>query len=613
MQQIRWFVIFLAGVLQCILAVSDDSDFIRRGPQHLRPGTHGIGQLLPDFSAYDLSGQLYRWSDFGEATAVVFAMTNTGCPICQKYAPTLARLEQQFQTKGVTFVYVNPNKSEDADGLKQMIRTHGFQGPYVHDADSQLTAILGATTSTEVFVVDKARTLVYRGAVDDQYGFGYTLPAPRRTYLVDALEAVLARQSPRIAATSAPGCEIDLEIGSQNSDRPEITYHNRISRIIQRHCLECHRPEGPAPFSLATYEELQDYAAMVRNVVERRVMPPWFAAPHDNETQSGVLWANDRSLSDVDRSDLLKWLKNGTPLGDPSDAPVPRQFTDGWTIGTPDAVFEFAEPVEVQASGQMPYQNIVIDTNLDQDRWVQAIEIQPGVPAVVHHVLVFVLPPQQGSSARERRQARENNIDYWGIYVPGNGAQIYPEGYARRLIRGARLRFQMHYTPNGIATKDRTKIGLVFADQKPRHEVKTASIVDFRFQIPPGADNHLVTASLRVPTDVQILGFLPHHHLRGKASRYELITPTGQTELLLDVPRYDFNWQLFYEYAAPRLIARGSTLRFTAWYDNSADNPANPDPTIPVGWGEQTDDEMHIGYVEYTAWTTPEPKQGLED
>jgi Ca2+-binding EF-hand superfamily protein len=208
----------------------------------------------------------------------------------------------------------------------------------------------------------------------------------------------------------------------------------------------------------------------------------------------------------------------------------------------------------------------------------------------VHHVLVYANPP--GKRA-------ENPIDYWAVYVPGNGAHVYPKGYARRLPKGAKLHFQMHYTPNGTATEDRTKIGFKFAAGLPEKEVRTASIVNGQFAIPPHAKRHQVEAELQVPVDAEVLGFLPHHHLRGVAARYELVNKKGDKEMLLDVPGYDFNWQLFYEYANPPIFRKGSTIRYTGWYDNSEDNPANPDPDRTVRWGAQTYDEMHVGYVEY--------------
>ena len=237
----------------------------------------------------------------------------------------------------------------------------------------------------------------------------------------------------------------------------------------------------------------------------------------------------------------------------------------------------------------MPYKYVEIETGISEEKWVQAVEVIPGELAVVHHVLVFAVPPGRRFS---------NAVTYWAGYVPGNGSRVYAAGYARRLPKNSKLIFQMHYTPNGTATSDKTMIGIRFADHRPQQEVKTGGAMSRRFAIPPHARNHQVQASMRVPEDAAILGFLPHHHLRGVAGRYELVSRNG-TETLLDIPDYDFNWQLFYQYRSPRIFDRGSTIRYTAWYDNSEDNPANPNPNKTVRWGSQTSDEMHIGYIEF--------------
>ncbi|MEK6233318.1 MAG: redoxin family protein, partial [Planctomycetales bacterium] len=362
-------------------SASENSD-IRQGPKPIKASDQGVGRRIADIAFADVSGKQRKLSDFGKHKALVVALTGTGCPLCQKYAPSLAQLEKRYRGQDVAFLFVNPNESEDVETAREAVQTHGFQGPYVRDAGDKLTQALAAHSTTEVFVLDAARTLAYRGAVDDQYGFAYSLDAPRRSFLVDALDAVLAGRRPEIAATSAPGCEI---IGEQeNSPAPiAATYHNRVSRIIQNNCLECHRQGGPAPFSLETLSQVKDYAGMIRNVIQRRVMPPWFAEHAGGQQADAVAWANDRSLPAADKADLLAWIKGGLPEGDSADAPLPRAFPEEWMIGKPDLVVELPEPVAIKATGTMPYQHARIKTNFTEDRWVQAVEIQPTERAVV--------------------------------------------------------------------------------------------------------------------------------------------------------------------------------------------------------------------------------------
>ncbi|MFM7830891.1 MAG: redoxin family protein [Planctomycetaceae bacterium] len=570
---------------------------VRQGPVLLVPGEHGIGRYVGNCQFTDLagvSGQLHNGSDGTPAELTLIAWTSTSCPLSQKYLPTLVQLHNDYAARKVRFILVNSVAADQPAEMRTAAARFGSPVEYVFDKDSSLAAHLGATTTTDVFLLDRSHTVLYHGAIDDQYGFGYATDQPRRTYLRDALDAALQQRSILVSATAAPGCV--LEQNSRKSIDSAVTWSDQISRLLQRHCVECHREGGVGPFRLDTYEAAVAHAPMIRQVVERGIMPPWFAA--EPKAAGGKSpWVNDRSLSDSEKRLLADWIDNGTVAGDPAEAPIPKVFADGWLIGKPDAVFEFAQPVQVKASGTMPYQNILVETNLDQDHWVQAIEVRPGNPGVVHHVLVFVQGADESDGPRD--DAADERGGYWGIYVPGNSTLVYPDGYAKRIPRGARLRFQMHYTPNGTATQDSTRIGLVFAKQEPKHEVRVAGIVNRGFRIPAGADNHPVVGSIKnLPTDVQVLAFLPHMHLRGKAARYELVS-AGESRTLLDIPRYDFNWQLLYRYAEPLTVRAGETLQFTAWYDNSSGNPANPDPEREVRWGPQTFDEMHLGYVEY--------------
>jgi len=572
---------------------------VRQGPRQLKPAEHGVGRMVPDVDFQDIEGQRHRLSELRSHELTVVAVTSTSCPISKRYLPTLAQLEKSYGARKVAFIFVNPTPSDSDEDIHAAIQAYDLRGPYVRDPEGKLLEPLGATTTAECFVLDRARTLVYRGAVDDQYGFGYALDSPRSKLLANALDALLADRSPAVAATDAPGCALDF----QQSPAPEgnLTYHNRISRLLQSHCVECHRDGGVAPFSLTTYEDVQAHGEMVEQVVARGVMPPWFAAPLAKGETSP--WANDRSLAVDDKADLLAWLASNRPVGDPQDAPLPRTFPVDWQIGRPDAVVQLPAPIAIKATGTMPYQNVTVETDFQEDKWVQAYEIQPTARDVVHHVLVFVRAPGESLPGPED----EGIGGYFAIYVPGNAHQVFADGFAKRIPAGARLRFQIHYTPSGTATQDQLRIGFVFAKEPPRHSVNVAGLANTRLAIPPQAANHRDQASITVPWDATLLGFVPHMHLRGKACRYEATFPDGTNQVLLDIPRYDFNWQLRYELAEPLAIPRGTRLVFTAWYDNSDQNPANPDPNKTVRWGPQTFDEMLLGYVEYY---TNDPRAG---
>ncbi len=566
-------------------------DSPREEPRRLKAGECGIGKMIGDAALVDLDGKSCALSEFTAKRPAIIALVSTSCPVSKRAMPSLARLEKECAARGVAFVLIAPTATDSADDLRAALKGAGFSAPCLRDPKNTFLATLGVRATTDAFLVDAARTLVYRGALDDQYGLGYSLDAPRHRYLADALAAMLENRAPAIAATEAPGCLLDL--GDAKTETADVTYHNRISRIVQANCLECHRAGGIAPFPLETHEQVVAKAGMIRKMVDRGLMPPWFAAAPPAGAHSP--WANDRALAVRDKADFLAWIEAGKPPGDPRDAPLARTFPSDWEIGTPDAIVQIPNPLPVKAEGTMGYQNVTVETSFGEDRWVRGYEVQPTAREVVHHVLVFVQKPGQGRFEGEE----DERTGFFAAYVPGNNHIIYPDGFAKLLPANTKVRFQIHYTPNGTATQDQVKIGLLFAKEPPRHIVRVAGIVDHRLNIPPGAEHHPETGTLPVPMDVKILALNPHMHVRGAAFRYEVILPDGAIRTLLEVPRYDFNWQVGCRYAEPPAIPRGSLLRATGWYDNSANNPANPDPTKTVHWGLQTTEEMMIGYVEY--------------
>ena len=567
--------------------LADDPDPIRVAPKRLKPSEIRVGELFGPLKGNAIDGRVFDLESARDHKATVVALTSTSCPICKKYAATLAEIEKKFADQGVRFCYVNPLPSDELDDIRLAIKDHGFKGPYIHDKNDQFTKAFQIRTTAEVFVFDSARTLVYRGAVDDQYGLGYSLDQPRKTYLEDALDAMLAGQPVKIAATSAPGCDLWQPGLKKTPGSSKVTYHNRVSRIVQNHCVECHRDKGLAPFSLETAEDMISHAGMIQTVVKNGTMPPWFAKEKDPSK-----WSNDRSLDPSQKSDLLNWLSSERPLGDPKDAPVQREHVSRWNIGTPDKIFQLRRPFSIKSRGTMPYQYAQVETGFKQDQWISAVEIRPTNRAVVHHVLVFL-------AGRSDRGNLRGTDGFFAAYVPGNSYQVFPEGFAKKIPAGSKMVFQIHYTPVGKATRDQTQIAFKFYQGQPKHAIRVKGIANRRIRIPAGAENHPEKATLRLPTDVKLLAFMPHMHLRGKAFRYDFIDRTSGKQTILDIPRYDFNWQLVYRLAEPISARQGSRIEATGWFDNSDNNPANPDPTQTVRWGDQTHEEMMLGYVEY--------------
>jgi len=322
-------------------------------------------------------------------------------------------------------------------------------------------------------------------------------------------------------------------------------------------------------------------------------MPPWHANPAHGH------FRNDARLSDEEKSLIARWVEAGAPEGDPAELPPPRQFVTGWQIGQPDAVIYMRdEPFQVPASGEVRYQYFLVDPGFKEDKWIQAAECRPGNRAVVHHIIVGLVPP---GAVRPMRIVEGVESDWLAATAPGAKPLVLADGLAKLIPAGSKLVFQMHYTPNGTPQEDRSAIGLVFADPKTvKRLVGTDKAANPRFSIPPGASNYRVEATKTFQKDTLLLAFFPHMHLRGKAFRYTAKYPDGREEILLDIPHYDFNWQNTYELAEPKRMPKGSKIHCEAWYDNSDANLANPDPTATVRWGDQTWEEMMIGYFAAT-------------
>jgi Ca2+-binding EF-hand superfamily protein/mono/diheme cytochrome c family protein len=586
-----------------IKPAAEDPSF-KEAPQFLKGSEHGVGRMVPDLALKSLKGAEIKLSSVAGKNGLVIALFSASCPISGKLAPEIARLEKDLKEQGVGMLLVNAPPGQKGEEIFKFIADHRLVSPVASDADGKLSQQLAATTTTEVFLLDAARTLVYRGALNDQYGLGYTKDKPQHHYLRDAVAAMLQGEPAEVVATSAPGCALDLPAQKAVASTP-VTYHRDIARILQSNCVECHHKGGVGPFALDSYDAVIEHAGMIRKQVERGAMPPWFAAPLEGLTHSP--WSNDRSLSERDRVELLAWLgSSDRAKGDVADAPKPRVFPGEWSIGKPDAIIAAAKPISIKAEGIMPYQHVTVTTDFPEDRWVRGYEILPSAREVVHHVIVSV--HEKGSKVRGGGD--EGSQGYWAAYVPGNTKQVYPEGFARKMPAGATVSFQIHYTPNGKAVEDTMRMGLLFSKTPPKYVIHTTALPNARLSIPPGKADHVEVAQRTLPTDVNVMAWMAHMHVRGKAFKFEVTLPGGKTETLLDIPKYDFNWQLRYDYAMPHFLPRGSTVKITAVYDNSSGNPANPDPTKTVRWGQQTFDEMMIGYMEHYTPLNPEVAGG---
>jgi hypothetical protein len=385
------------------------------------------------------------------------------------------------------------------------------------------------------------------------------------------------------------------------------TFYKDVLPILQDHCQQCHRAGEVAPMPLETYEQTRNWAPAITHAVEMKMMPPWFADPRYGH------FANDSSLTESQVAAIVKWAKTGTLAGDPHDAPPSHKWTQGWNIPQPDLVVKMPKAVKIPAHGEVEYTYEIVPTHFAEDRWAQMSEFRPGSPAHVHHAVVYIRPPDSQwvrhapvgepftastlSDPEDRRQAHETTSDLLLVYAPGSSPDQWPDGMAKFIPAGSDLVFQMHYTTNGKADEDQTGIGLVFSKTPPKQRVITLQLNNHALIIPPEADDFRVEVQGTLPNDATLLSLFPHMHLRGKRFEYDIVHDDGGVEVLLRV-NYHFHWQLSYKLAEPRLLKAGTKLRAIAWYDNSKNNPHNPDPEKTVTWGDQTSDEMMVGFFD---------------
>lgn len=537
-----------------------------------------LGQKLTDFSLEDYRGKKVSLSD-EKPRATVLLMLGTECPLVGAYAVRLNKLVPEWEKAGVRVLGINSNQQDSLTEMAQHAAKLGFAFPILKDAGNVVADRLGAERTPEAFVLDASGTVVYRGRIDDQFGIGYQRPAPTRPDLIRAVEDVLAGKSVEVAETPVMGCRIGRVHRPDPSGK--ITYAKEVSRILLKRCVDCHHEGDVAPFSLTNYDEVIGWAEMMKEVVADRRMPPWLASPENHD------FVNNPSLSEEEKQTLFAWIDSGCPKGDEKDLPELPPLAKGWCMSQPDDVFYMSdEPYKVPAEGTVRYQYYVVDPGNKEDRWIKEAEVRAGTPSVVHHVIVFI---QNGGA--DRMGAPQM------AYAPGMPPRKLPPGRAIKLPAGSKLLFQVHYTPNGVEREDRSYVGFKYADpSEVTHEVVGNAAGVMLFAIPPHDGNFKMVAEERMKRDTWLIGMNPHMHVRGKDFKYEVIYPDGKREVLLDVPRYDFNWQLWYNYAEPKLLPKGTRMICTAHFDNSDQNPSNPDPTKTVRWGEQTWDEMMFGF-----------------
>ena len=546
-----------------------------------------VGQTAADFALPDQLGHEHSLAEMSDSKLVVVVFLGTECPLAKLYSVRLQALADEYAERGLAVVAIDSNAQDSLTDITHFVRQHELKYPVLVDRGHAVADQFGAERTPQVFLLDHQRVVRYQGRVDDQYLVGVVRNAPEKEDLRLAIDELLAGKEVSRPETDPQGCLIGRT--REPVADSEVNFTRDVAPILQSRCVECHREGEIGPFELTSYDEAAGWGEMMVEVIREQRMPPWHANPEHGE------FANDRSMSREEKEIIYKWVENGCPQGDPADLPKPREYTAGWQMPRePDLVLSMPKPFEVPATAGrkgVPYQYISVPSGFQEDKWIDAAEVQPGNRKVLHHTIVYAQP----SGGRWRR-----DWIFVTAYVPGLRYDAYPEGAAKRIPAESTFIFEQHYTPIGSKQTDVTSVGLVFSDvEKITHEIVTTEVGNVRFEIPPREAAHVVTATSQpAGKNVTLLSLSPHMHLRGKAFRYELVKTNGDRETLLDVPAYDFNWQTRYLLAESRKMPPGAVLHCRAVFDNSKENLANPDPGATVTWGDQSWDEMMLGYFD---------------
>jgi mono/diheme cytochrome c family protein len=532
--------------------------------------------------------ELYRMTD---ARAIVIVTTGNGCPIARNLAPQLKTLKARYGGQGVQFLLLNSNLQDGRDAIAREKEEFGIDIPILMDSNQLVGEQLGVTRTAEFFVIDpKTWKIAYRGPLDDRMDYGTQKANAEHPWASDAIEAVLAGRPAMAATKMSPGCLIDFPERAKVATT-KISYVKDVAPILEKKCVACHLEGGIGPFPMTSYDMVKGFAPMIREVLRTDRMPPWNVDPHVGK------WADDKSLSAAEIKTVVHWVEQGAPRGSGADPlAAKRRVAQQWPLGKPDLVLEIPA-YTIPASGVVDYQRPVMVNPLTEGRWVKASTFVVNQRQAVHHFLTGYLKevPADGKGNESRWGAS------MGGYAVGAESTLWPKNVGTYLPPGGAIGAQAHYTPFGKEVTDKSQLGLYFykTGETPDLVMRNSVIVDPTIVIPAGEARHKETAYIDFPKEALLYSAFPHAHYRGYASDLWIEYPDGARKRLLAMPRYDFNWQREYTFAEPLKVPAGSKLIANYWYDNSKQNPANPDASKTIVWGDQSWEEMFYTAVRY--------------
>lgn len=547
----------------------------------LREANDGGLPWADNFSLIDVDGIARELYYHTHVPVIVLLTVGESLAVLRPILPEIQALRNEYGENALFWAILSQPKV-NRKTLAAEAASLGADFPILLDSSRVVTRNLRPRTFPEAFAVRSADwTLFYQGTVITEVDTG--LETRSNAYLRNALAQYFANDSISVELAEGAGESANLpNLGT-------ISYAADIAPIFVEHCVRCHSEGNIAPFALDSYDAVLENAFAIKQQVMSGKMPPWHADDYYGR------FANETRLTPTQKELLIEWINRGAARGEGEDplASVAFSAPTDWLLGEPDYIVEIPEQ-EVPAEGVVDYLYITVPNPVPRDAWLKAAVVIPGNAEVVHHSLVFMTTTLEDLFAIQGGLA-----GFYTGYVPGLDPAFFPEGTGKFLPKGATFVFQQHYTPNGKAATDVTKLGLYLADGKPDMQLVTASAFSIDIDIPENERNHQITASRRIHQDSWLVEMNPHMHYRGKRFQYEAFYPDGSSEILLSTPDYHFDWQRMYRLAEPKFLPQGTQIRISGSFDNSQQNRRNPDPNQRVRFGQQSWDEMFIGYFNY--------------
>jgi hypothetical protein len=551
-----------------------------------------LDSRVNDYALYDEKGDFHRLSTYNNSKAIVLWVQGNECPIVRNLLTDFNAIEKEYTEKGFIFFMLNSNMQDDRESIAKEAEDFNFRVPVLNDSAQLIADELNITITAEAIVLDPvSREIIYRGPLNDRLDYEAQKNRASENHLKNALESILDGKILNKERQMTRGCRVtrlsDLE------DSGELTYTKDIAPILKDNCVRCHHSNGLAPWAMTDYQTITGWSAMIKEVILSKRMPPWQADPHIGSFKNSI------GLSDSNARKIIRWIDGGLKPGTGDDLLARLEIdTSEWPKGPPDLILTLQKEV-IPATGLLPYRYQNIPLNLSEDIWLKGVVIKPGNTKVLHHVVLTNEETNKQNPVTERKQ-RPWQDNYIALSAGAELSTFYPDSTGVFVPKGTTLTAQIHYTPTGREETDETVIGLYFHDNPPPTEFFSLSPANMNFTIPAFEKNIKITASDTISRDIHIHYIVPHMHYRGKDIRFSVIPPNGEKKMLVSVPDYNFNWQWLYKLQQPEFVPKGSVILVEGIYDNSLQNPLNPDPSQDVSWGIQSTDEMLIGFFNFT-------------